>query len=170
MFIYYSRIEDTSDGVDFHLYLLGHQIIDMQMDFIPNPILLDVPHPILLDGVAQCKGYRRQSWINKCVILTNELEVDVARGICYNANTNLVIDNDGMPLSYYRIVVETVEALLEEDVSLEWVFSMRVWHICKVFLNGASLYDHDQQHIYNAAVQALNRHLRRDIWQYDLER
>jgi hypothetical protein len=38
-----------------------------------------------------------------------------------------------------------------------------------VFLNGASFYDHDQRHIYNTAVQALNRQPRRGVQQYDSE-
>jgi hypothetical protein len=47
---------------------------------------------------------------------------------------------------------------------------MRAWHIRRVFLNGASLYDHDQRHIYKAAIQALNRQPRRGIRQYNSER
>jgi len=33
---------------------------------------------------------------------------------------------------------------------------MHSWHIKQVFLNGANLYDHDQTHIYNTIVCALN--------------
>jgi hypothetical protein len=44
---------------------------------------------------------------------------------------------------------------------------MRAWHIRRVFLNGTSLYDHDQRHIYNAIVQALNRRPRRGVRQYE---
>jgi hypothetical protein len=77
------------------------------------------------------------------VTLTNESRVDVACGICHSVKTELVVDSDSMPLGNDRVAVQIAESLLEEDVPSEWMFSMRVWHICRVFLNGASLYDHD---------------------------
>jgi hypothetical protein len=101
------------------------------------------------------------------VILTNESGVDVARGICHCVNADLVIDNDGMPLGNDRIAVQIAESLVEDEVPSEWMFSMRAWHIRRVFLNGASLYDHDQRYIYNATVQALNRRPRRGVRQYE---
>jgi hypothetical protein len=113
--------------------------------------------PVLPEGVAQCEGFGRPSWITKCVILTNESGVDVARGICHCVNADLVIDSDGMPLGNDRVAVQIAKSLVGDEVPSEWMFSMRAWHIRRVFLNGASLYDHDQRHIYNAAVQALNR-------------
>ena len=91
--------------------------------------------------------------------LTNESGMDVARGICHNINPDLVIDNDGMPLGNDRVAVQIAKSLVEDEVPSEWMFSMKAWHIRRVFLNGASLYDHDQRHIYNAAVQVLNRQL-----------
>jgi hypothetical protein len=95
--------------------------------------------------------------------------VDVARDICHSVSADLVIDSDGMPLGNDRVAVQIAEPLLEEEVSLQWMFSMRVWHIHRVFLNNTSLYDHDQRHIYNAAVHALNRQPRRGVRQYDSE-
>jgi hypothetical protein len=100
------------------------------------------------------------------VTLTNESSVDVAWGICHNVKADLVIDSDSMPLGNDRVAVQITESLVEDEVSSKWMFSMRAWHIRRVFLNGASLYDHDQRHIYNAAVQALNRRPRRDVRQY----
>jgi hypothetical protein len=132
------------------------------MDFSPDPDF-SVPHPVLPDGVAQCAGFGRASWITKSVTLTNESGVDVARGICHSVKAELVVDSDGMPLGNDRIAVQIVELLLEEDVPSEWMFSMRAWNIRRVFLNGASLYDHDQRHIYKAAIQALNRQPKKDI-------
>ena len=117
------------------------------MDFSPDPNF-SVPHPILPDGVAECEGFGWASWITKAVTLTNETEVDVACGICHSVKVELVVDNDGMPLDNDHVVVQIAELLLEEDVLSEWMFSMKAWHIRRVFLNGASLYDHDQQHIY----------------------
>jgi hypothetical protein len=78
--------------------------------------------------------------------------VDVARGICHSVSVELVIDSDDLPLGNDCIAVQIAESLLEEEVPLEWMFLMRAWHIRRVFLNGVSSYDHDQRHIYNAAV------------------
>jgi hypothetical protein len=132
------------------------------MDFSPDPDI-NVPHPVLPDGVAQCEGFGRASWITKSVTLTNESGVDVARGICHSVKAELVVDSDNMPLDNDRVVVQIAKSLLEEDVLSKGMFSMRAWNIRRVFLNGASLYDHDQQHIYKAAIQALNRQPRKGI-------
>jgi hypothetical protein len=67
----------------------------------------------------------------------------VAREICHSVSADLVIDNDGMPLDNDRVAVQIAESLLKEDVPSKWMFSMRAWHICRVFLNGASLYDYE---------------------------
>jgi hypothetical protein len=127
----------------------------MQMDFILGCDFID-PRLVISKGVAQREGFGRPSWITKCVTLTNESGVDVARGICHCVNANLVIDSNGMLLGNDRIAVQIAESLVEDEVPSEWMFSMRAWHIRRVFLNGASLYDHNQWHIYNAIVQALN--------------
>ena len=123
----------------------------MQMDFIPD-CDFNNPHPVLFKGVASCEGFGRPSWITKSVTLTNESGMDVAWGICHSVNADLVIDSDGMLLGNDRVAVRIAKSLVEDKVSTEWMFSMRAWHICRVFLNGASLYDHDQQHIYNATI------------------
>jgi hypothetical protein len=70
--------------------------------------------------------------------------MDVARGICHSIKAKLVVDSNGMPLDKDRIVVQIAESLLEEDVLSEWMFSMKAWHIHRMFLNGASLYGHNQ--------------------------
>jgi hypothetical protein len=42
-----------------------------------------------------------------------------------------------------RVAVQIVESLVDDEVPSEWMFSMRAWHIRRVLLNEASLYDHD---------------------------
>ena len=123
----------------------------MQMDFIPGCDYTDTC-PVLLKGIAQCKGFGRPSWITKCVTLTNDSSVDVAWDIYHRINADLVIDSNGMPLDNDRIAVQIAESLVEDKVLSEWIFSMRVWHIRRMFINGASLYDHDQRHIYKVVV------------------
>jgi hypothetical protein len=55
-------------------------------------------HPTLPDGVAQCEGFGWPTWITKFVTLTNDVRLDVAKGICHNVNVDLVVDSDGKPL------------------------------------------------------------------------
>ena len=99
----------------------------------------------------------------------NESRVDVAHGIYHSVKIELVVDSNGMPLGNDRVAVKIVESLLEEDIPSEWIISMRVWHIYRVFLNGANLYDQNQWHIYKAAIQALNCQPKRGIRQFNLE-
>jgi hypothetical protein len=114
----------------------------MQMDFISGCDFTN-PRPVLPEDVAQCEGFGRPNWITKCVTLTNESGVDVARGICHSVKADLVVDSDGLPLNNDHVVVQIAESLVEDEVPSEWMFSMRAWNIRRVFLNGASLYDHD---------------------------
>ena len=97
MVLSYPQVKDTIDGAYFGYHRFSCGICVMHMDFIPGCDFTD-PRPVLLDGVAQCKGASRPSWITKCVILMNESGVDVAWGICHSVNIDLVIDNDGMSL------------------------------------------------------------------------
>jgi hypothetical protein len=140
-------------------------VLDIQMDFIPGCYFNVLPN-----NVAQYEEYGRPSWITKCVILTTESAVDVEKGIYHNVGVDLVIDTDGMVLDNDHVAVQIAKLLLELGDSSKWMFSMRAWHVHRVFLNSANLYDHHQRHIYNTIVQSLNRQPRRDIWQYDLER
>jgi hypothetical protein len=121
--------------------------------WISFPVVISLIHIQCFPKVLlSAKGFGRPSWNTKCVTLTNESGVDVARGICHCVNADLVIDSDGMPLGNDRVAVQIAESLVGDEVPSEWMFSMRAWHIRRMFLNGASLYDQDQRHIYNAAV------------------
>ena len=52
----------------------------------------------LLEGVAQCEGISRKSWMTKCVVMKNEAGMVVGKGICHNDSSDLVIDSDNQPL------------------------------------------------------------------------
>jgi hypothetical protein len=123
-------------------------------------------HPTLPDGVAECKGYGRPAWITKSVTLTSDTRHDIAKGICHSVNVDFVVDSDGQPLGDDRIAVQIAKFLREEDVPSDWMFSMRAWHITRVFLNSASLYDHEQRFIYKTALRAYNRTPRIGVRQY----
>jgi hypothetical protein len=90
------------------------------MDFSLDPNF-SVSHPVLPDGVAQCEGFGRASWITKSVTLTNESRVDVAHGICHTVKAELVVDSNGMLLGNDCVAIQIAESLLEEDVPSEWM-------------------------------------------------
>ena len=89
--------------------------------------------------------------MTKCVVLKNEVGVVVEKGICHNVSSDLVIDSDNQPLGNDRVAVQIAESLSEYDIPSNWMFQMRAWHIKRVFLNGASLYDHEQMNLFNLA-------------------
>ena len=62
------------------------------------------------------------------------------------------------------------QSLCEEEVPSVWMWSMRAWHIKLVFLNGVSLYEHDQTHIYNTAMNAIGRRIRVGVRSYQSSR
>jgi hypothetical protein len=101
------------------------------------------------------------------VTLTNDAGLDIAKKICHSMNTNLVVDSDGQPLGDEHVAIQNVESLCEEDIPSNWMFFMRAWHITRVFINGASLFDHEQRFIYNTALQAFNREPRVGVRQYE---
>ena len=83
--------------------------------------------------------------------------MEVAKGICHSVDANLVIDMDGKPLDNNRVAIHVAESLCEAKVPSLWMWSMRFWPISRVYLNRASLYDHDQIAIFEAAINASKR-------------
>ena len=121
--------------------------------FVANEIAVLVP--VLLHGVAPWhEGIPRSAWYMKCVTLQNESAVEVTKGICHSIDADLVIDMDRKPLGDNRVAIQVAESLCEAEVPSSWMWSMRSWPISRVYLNRASLYDHDQTAIFKAAVNA----------------
>ena len=50
------------------------------------------------------------------------------------------------------------------------MFSLRAWHIWNVFVNNASLYNHDQVATYNAAVSPVRGRKRVEVRPYESTR
>ena len=118
---------------------------------VANPGVREAP-----EGVVQCEGIPRKSWMTKCVALQNDAGV-VGKGICHNVDSSLIIDSDNQPLGDDRVTVQIAESLSEHDVPSNWVFQLRAWHISRVFLNGASLYNHEQMHLFKVSSGASRR-------------
>ena len=92
--------------------------------------------------------------MTKCVALKNEACVVVGKRICHNISLDLIINSDNQPLGDDHVVVQIVESLSEHDVPSGWLFQLKSWHISCVFLNGASLYNHEQINLFNLASAA----------------
>ena len=121
---------------------------------------------VLPAGVANCDGIPRFSWIQKCVTLGNKAGDDVAKGVCHSVDANDVVDMDRKPLGDDRVAIYIAESLCETEVPSSWLWSMHSWHIKHVFLNGVSLYDHDQTDIYKKAMIARGRPVRVGVRPY----
>ena len=122
------------------------------------------------EGVVQCEGISRKSWMTKCVALQNDAGVVVGKGICHNVDSALIIDSDNQPLGDDCVVVQIAESLSECDVPSNWVFQLRAWHISRIFLNGASLYDHEQMHLFKVSSGAPHRQSRVGAHSYESSR
>ena len=122
--------------------------------------------PTLPEGVRPCEGIPRESWSTRGVILTNEAGEDVARAICRSVDATVVVDTNGRPIGDDHVAVHIAETLKEEEVPSGWMWSMHSWPIGRVFLNGASLYDHDQTDMYRRAMSAQNQKPRKGIRSY----
>ena len=105
-------------------------------------------------GIVQFEGIPRKSWMTKCVALQNDAGVVVGKGIFHNKDSALIIDSNNQPFGDDFVAVQVVESLSEHDVPSNWVFQLRAWHISRIFLNGASLYDHEQMHLFSVSSEA----------------
>ena len=122
--------------------------------------------PTRPEGVRACEGIPRESWSTRVVIFTNEAGEDVARAICRSVDASVVVDTNGRPIGDDHVAVQIAETLKEEEVPSGWMWSMHSWPIKRVFLNGASLYDHDQTDMYRRAMNAQNQKPRKGSHSY----
>ena len=77
-----------------------------------------------------------------------------------------MVDTNGRPIGDDHVAVQIAETLKEEEVPSRWMWSMHSWPIKRVFLNGASLYDHDQTDMYRRAMNAQNQKPRKGSRSY----
>ena len=60
-----------------------------------------------------CEGIPRRLWVGKCVVLYKNVRVPVARGICRNVNSDVVIGSTG-PLGDSHVAVQISSSLSME--------------------------------------------------------
>ena len=85
------------------------------------------------EGVVQCEGIPRKSWMTKRVALQNDADIIVGKGICHNVDSALIIDSNNQPLGDDRVAIQIVESLSEYDVPSNWVFQLKAWHTSRIF-------------------------------------
>ena len=90
--------------------------------------------PWIPEGVAECEGLPREKWVTKPIILHTSNRVLVGKGMCQSISSNLVVDCHGL-LGDDRVAVQVVETFDESQIPLDWMFSLRAWHICEVYYN-----------------------------------
>ena len=86
--------------------------------------------------------------MTKLVQLHNSDGLLVGEGICYSVDSSLVQGCSG-PLGDSRIAVQICKSFYPVDIPDDWRYSLRPWPIECVFLNGASLRDHEIRYEYN---------------------
>ena len=77
----------------------------------------DEPMPPLCEGIPQ------QLWMGKCVVLYKNDGVPVAKGICRNISSDVVIGTTG-PLGDSHVAVQISSSLSMADVPDEWRYSI----------------------------------------------
>ena len=102
-------------GLDFHDYFVHFLCKSCRMEYAGGTSVGGSIHT-LPEGIAECEGISRKSWMTKCVVLKNEASVVVGKGICHNVDLDLVIDSDNQPLRDDRVAVQIAESLSEHDV------------------------------------------------------
>ena len=135
---------------------------------VPNEFEVSVP--VLPPSVVPCEGILRSSWFTKCVTLQNEAGCEVAKGICHSVDAERIIDMDGKPLGDDRVAIQIAKSLCEFEVPSAWMWSLHSWPISRVYLNGASLYDHDQTSIFRAAANLSRRRICVGVRPYESSR
>jgi hypothetical protein len=139
----------------------GYFIGAMEETFNPLPVYSSDEEEIdnLADEVIEipiCEGIPRRLWMTQVVDLHNEAGGLVAQGICHSVNSDLVIGSNG-PLGDSLVAVQISKSLNAEDVPDDWKYSLRAWPIVHVFLNGASLHDHELRDAFNCKQASLLR-------------
>ena len=102
-----------------------------------------------------CDGTPRRLWMGKCVVLHRADGFPIARGICRNVSSDVVVGSNG-PLGESHVAIQISSSLSMADVPDEWRYSIRAWPIEFVFYNGASFRDHELRAEYNSRIAGLS--------------
>ena len=90
------------------------------------------------------------------MVLYNANKVQIAKRICHNVNLVIVISSLG-PLGDTHVTVYILLSLLEANVSNNWRYLVRAWHIEFVYCNVANFCHYEIQAKYNSRITILAR-------------
>jgi len=93
-------------------------------------------------NIPNCDSIPRQLWYIKMVVLHNADRELVTEEFYYIVNSEHVVGSNDL-LRDSQVVVQISNSLCLDEVPDNWKYSLRVWPIDRVILNGASLKDHD---------------------------
>ena len=118
-------------------------------DNVDNVTIPEEPMAPLYDGTP------RRLWVGKCVVLHRADGFPIAKGICWNVSSDVVVGSSG-PLGDSHVVIQISSSLSIVDVPDKWRYSIRAWPIEFVFYNGASFRDHELRAQYNSRIAGLS--------------
>ena len=75
-----------------------------------------------------CDGTPRRLWVEKCVVLHRPDGFPIAKGICRNVSSDVVVGSSG-PLGDSRVAIQISSSLSMADTPDEWRYSIRAWPI-----------------------------------------
>ena len=107
--------------------------------------------------IPDYEGIPRPMWMTQVVDLHSSAGVHVAQGICYSVSSDVVIGANG-PLGDLHVAVQISKTLNHEAILDEWRYSLRAWPIENVYLNGASLRDHEIHAEYDHQLSLQHPH------------
>ena len=91
---------------------------------------------------------RPRLWVGKTVSLHNGSGVRIAEGLVRNLRSNAIVGSAG-PLGDSQVFVQVSHTFVEEEAPDEWRYSFKSWPIQQVFLEGVSLFHHNERNAYN---------------------
>ena len=117
----------------------------------------DVDEVTILDELKAplCDGTPRRLWAGKCVVLHRTDGFPIAKGICWNVSSEVVVGSNG-PFGDSHVAIQISSNLSMANVPDEWRYSIRAWPIEFVFYNGASFRDHELRAQYNSRIAGLS--------------
>ena len=118
-------------------------------DDIDEVTIPEEPMAPLYDGIP------RRLWMGKCVVPHRADGFSIAKRICWNVSSNVVVGYSGL-LEDSHVAIQISSNLSMVDVPDEWRYSIRAWPIEFVFYNGASFRDHELRAQYNSRIAGLS--------------
>ena len=87
-------------------------------------------------------------WVGKTISLHNGSGVCIAEGLVRNLQSNAIVGSAG-PLGDSQVFVQVSRTFVEEEAPDEWRYPFKSWPIQQVFLEGVSLFHHNERNAYN---------------------